>query len=306
VAARNVGGHELRVTLALPRIAPSTASPTLVGLPGLAANDGVFSEVQRIRALIHDLRNPVGSVGIAVDLLLAMLGDELAAIDEGARLRAEGVLNALRASAEQLRHLVHDLNVHAPSPVLVAPVAPAAAAPTAVEPARPRALSVAAAAPAHDQPVLVDELLRRLEVLTVTRCARPALLAVDATPGLRIPGTLQELLRALSNLVENGIEAAAAAVPGEGPWTVEVRVVADGEWVLLDVLNDGAAPSLDVQAWVLAPLDEHDAPSSKAKDGGLHGVGLKAVRRAVEPLGGKLELLRQGRSTVARVRLPRR
>jgi C4-dicarboxylate-specific signal transduction histidine kinase len=153
--------------------------------------------------------------------------------------------------------------------------------------------------------VAMDELLRRLEVMTVTRSSLPALLSVEAEPGLWVRAHGSELLRGLSNVVENAIEASARATPGSGPWTVDVRALASADTVVIEVRDHGDGFPESVTEWLARPPGEGEVLGSSKADGGLHGIGLRVARRVAEEVGGRLEAASHDGTTVVRLVLPR-
>lgn len=239
-------------------------------------------ELEHYRMIVHDLRNPVGSAGMAVEMLVRAVDRELASVAEQPRQRIREILDALSESLAQLRHLVsRAAPVAEVEPQRRLPSAPLALAAKAEVPAN------TPPARANGEPASLEQLMQRLEVLTVTRSALPALLSVQCEAGLHVHCEEAELLRALSNLVENGIEASARQSPDEGPWTVEVKGAwADGK-VRIEVENRGANLSKPLREWLASPDDGVPIASSK-EDSGLHGVGLRSVRRVVECAGGTL------------------
>ena len=88
------------------------------------APSGTDMELERMRQLIHDLRNPVGSVSMAVEMLLGPLHGGLEAMPEDVARRVEGTLVALSESAQQLRYLVSDLGGLATGDAPPTPTAP--------------------------------------------------------------------------------------------------------------------------------------------------------------------------------------
>ncbi|MEE9382211.1 MAG: HAMP domain-containing sensor histidine kinase [Nannocystaceae bacterium] len=246
--------------------------------------------LERMRQLVHDMRNPIGTVGLAVELLSGPFAEALQRLPGPARDHIGRTLLALGESAQQLRHLVSDLEALG---VRSRTFGSQSGAQTAH-----RATPITSAAPcAKPSRLRLTELLGRLEILTVTRSALPALLAVECPEHLMLDVNGPELLRALSNLVENAIEASAEAAPGASPWTVSVRAREDGASVCIDVANRGGALAYEIQTWVAAPSSVGETPrSSKPDDDGLHGVGLPIVRRVAQTYDGEL-LARSDRGT---------
>ncbi len=293
VAERLVSQKEELVAAPPLRLIDDPADPSAA-----AANDSArwLEAVEQVRQLVHDLRNPVGSVGMAVELLRGPMARALSQVDPVVRAEVTSVLEALSESAAQLRYLVGTLQ----------DVAPPSTRSLRSGQDRP-SLTLVEAAPVRTRPdpvTEVDELLRRLEILTVTRSSIPALLAVDAERGMRVRGAMGELLRALSNLVENAIEATAASDVGEGPYTVELAANRGKDEVFIEVRDTGAGLPAEVVAYLVSPRAEAAPSVSSKRDGGVHGVGLAAVRRIAEDVGGRLEASRVRDQTVMRLILP--
>jgi signal transduction histidine kinase len=270
----------------------------------VAANEPPHAQlgaaVQRARQVVHDLRNPIGSIQMAVQMLRdPLLGATKDLPPERASL-VQTALDAIVCSAAQLQHLVGTLED--------LPAVPRA-------PVRPAATSVPVPAPQAAKPRLVrppkrqrkeaadlDEILRRVELLAATRSNVAALVRVHAPPGLRIIASGPEVLRALTNLVENAVDAAAAARPGHAPWTVDVLAVLEGPCVCIEIWDDGAGVPQDVADFLEGRRDE--APASAKTGPGAHGIGTGVVRRIAEENGGSLRVGREGGRTVVRLRIP--
>ena len=242
------------------------------------------AELVRIRELVAELRNPVGSVSMAIEMVLGPLRSSIEALDPDEGRRVEGTLVALSESARQLRCIVSDIgglssgmleipsSPHEPPPALLGPTAGSVTS-TASGPApRPKATVLD-----------VGDMLRRLEILTVTRSTLPALLAVDFEGDLFIEANGPELLRALSSLVDNGIQAAAALDPGPGPWTADVRAYRRDGRVCIEVHNRGEALPDSVTSWLEGRKgDAPPPPPSTSKH------GLQFVARVADAFDGQL------------------
>lgn len=274
----------------------NTGSYELLSQAVVGEDAKLSTEVETMKQLIHDLRNPVGSVSMAVEMLLGPLNDALDSMPDDTAQRVESTLVALSESARQLRHLVSDLAL-------------ASGQHKKDKPPQKDQLEAATSTVAgpvhtpHTGPVAIDELLRRLEILTVTRSSLPALLAVDSEPGLTVVAHGPELLRALSNLVENAIEASATADPGASPWTVEIRARRIETQAIIEITNRGAELPAQLVEW-LSGQHEEVGPGTSKTDGGLHGLGLKCARRVAEDCGGVLEGDSAAGTTTMRLRLP--
>lgn len=244
-------------------------------------------EVERARALVHDLRNPIGAIALATELLQGPLGKVQTSLERKDAQNLRTILEALSCAVEQAVHLVQAehaqprADLHLVSVPTEAPPAPKAKGPTPAKPAKK--------APKKGV-VDVVAMLRKLEILIVTRSSLPALLAVQCSTPLWLSAQGAELMRVLSNLVENGIEASARAKPTHGPWTVNLscELLEDGACQFV-VENEGDAPGPELFAWLAdANPKMGSAPKSSKPDANLHGVGLSSVRAIIEAHEGQL------------------
>jgi hypothetical protein len=259
-------------------------------------------EIEIERALVVRLREPMGAVRLAVQILAGPLSRGLDQLDEVTRARVKSVLQTLEQSTREVCEMlaatpVIDVRAPAangPSPA-VTPIAVSAPSPRSAPPAA-NAMHRAAGPRAVD----IDELLRRLEIVTVTRSSLPVLLAVDAHAGLQAADAGRELLPAIVGLVERATRNSAEARPGARPWTVEVRafidpaeILGDEMHVVLEVRHDGTPLRREVVAWLEgsggAPADE---------------LALVTAKTVAEAAGGRVEALCAGTKTAIRVRLP--
>ncbi len=266
--------------------APDRATPTLAWR-GPAANDPAASsppapavDAAKIRACVHDLRNPAGAIGMAASLLRSTVEPLLPGLPAAQRALARTALAALAESVDQVRHLLDRISAELPAPL--------------VDHAPPRGPVVEAFA--RPRPFDLAHVLRRLEVLVVTRAATPGLVHVEACEGLWVEGRTSELLRAFVNLVENALEAGARA--GAADAWAGVRAYRDGDRVVVDVSNEGPAMPAEVRAYLEGRTQ---APPASA---GGNGIGTTVVRRVVEDHGGIVRVLRAGGRTTVRVGLP--
>jgi two-component system, NtrC family, nitrogen regulation sensor histidine kinase NtrY len=137
------------------------------------------------------------------------------------------------------------------------------------------------------QPVGVRRLLQCVAALEQRLPVR----IVDG-PEIELDADPDQLEQALINLVKN---AADAALPEAG--SVHIRVGADAERVLIEVIDEGLG---------LAGSDNLFVPFFTTKPGGS-GIGLVLARQIVEGHGGQLwlENRHDRRGCVARMQLPR-
>ena len=115
----------------------------------------------------------------------------------------------------------------------------------------------------------------------------PARLAFDCKP--------QALVRAVTNLVDNGVKFAGAVV-------VRLEALPDG--VSIEVADDGPGIPKEMRAKVVEPFFKGDASRASGAPGGF-GLGLSIVHEIVAGHGGAMALLdRAPRGLVVRLDLP--
>jgi signal transduction histidine kinase len=294
-----------------------------VDAPGVEA---LAAEQERLRQVIHDLRNPVASVSMGIELLRGPYAPLLEQLPSEERARIQLTLEALHESARQLRYLVTDASLaHAqaggpgandvPANVVTKAtslkvVAEAAAvdapAPSTrtFSPQKPARPSTRQSSSIRTSAVRLEEVVRRLEVLTVTRSSLPVLLSVQIESGLTVQANGSELLRALANIVENAAEASALAFPDLSPWTIEIGARKRGSHAEIEVRNRGRGFLPGVLEWLQDPQPREAHPPSHKTDGAMHGLGLGGARRLAASLGGALEAESRGEWTIVRMTLP--
>jgi signal transduction histidine kinase len=101
---------------------------------------------------------------------------------------------------------------------------------------------------------------------------------VAAAPSVAFEGDHAALLRVLVNLLENAVRNARSRV--------ELRVRAEGEEVLFEVLDDGPGIAPDDLPQLFEPLFRADRTRSSATGGA--GLGLAIVRRLIAAHGGSV------------------
>lgn len=235
--------------------------------------------------MLHDLRNPVSAIRMATELLVGPLSSVKDKLEPRMALSVERTLSALQSSVEQVVHLVQIEGKQPRANLRVVDGPENAQARTAPRPTPPAQTQ----RPARTR-VDVLALLRKLEIVIVTRSALPALLAVQCDRPLWLDVQGAELMRALSNLVENAIEASSKAAPKASPWTVHITCERDPQGnCLFRVRNRGERPPAQVLQWLAQ--EEHQpgqGPRSSKTDGQVHGLGLVSVRGVLEAQGGGL------------------
>ena len=106
----------------------------------------------------------------------------------------------------------------------------------------------------------------------------------------RVQGEPEMLKQCLINLLKNAVEA----MPDGG--RVELRVFLSGDWVELDVTDEGTGMS-EVE------MEKVFSPFYTTKDQG-YGLGLAMIKKIIEESGGQVELKsREGHGTTVRVKL---
>ncbi|MEZ5065250.1 MAG: chemotaxis protein CheA [bacterium] len=180
--------------------------------------------------------------------------------------------------------------------------------------------------------VTFDSLFQKLERTTRETCRAVGREARLVTEGERVEidkGVLDSLAEPLVHLLRNAIDHGledpatreAAGKPAIG--TVRVSAEADGAWTRVEVADDGAGLDLDrirdkaLRRGLLAPdhmpsrtelLGIVFQPGFSVRDETTEisgrGVGLDAVRDAVESLGGRVEVDTGSAGTTFRLRLP--
>ena len=109
--------------------------------------------------------------------------------------------------------------------------------------------------------------------------------------GLELEADREQLFRVLTNLGQNALEAGAR----------EIRITAepDGEWIVLDVADDGPGLAPEARENLFQPF------ASSAKDGGS-GLGLAIIRDIARAHGGDAQLVEgDGPGTTFRLKLPK-
>lgn len=218
-----------------------------------------------LRDAWHDLKTPAAALKATIEVL------EDGAMDDPAAARR--FLANLHRSADQLEHTLQDL-------VTLARFETVSLGPDQ---------SVAVAA-------VVDQALEHVRPLADARNVKLSRGMRDPAetwdPALRMTGDEASLTRALTNLVENAVNATSG-----GEVSVQVsRMHPKG--TVLDVVNSPSQVALSVRD----RLFERAATSRK---GGGSGLGLAIARAAVQAHGGRIRFVDLGPPTVRlRVELP--
>ena len=109
---------------------------------------------------------------------------------------------------------------------------------------------------------------------------------------------IDEVRRAVTNLIENGLKYAGTRV------TVELRTMAD-TMIVIDVIDHGPGIPNDIKDAMLAPFVRGDAGVATVEGTSGFGLGLAIAKAAAEAHGGKLCLLDSlPTGLVARLQLP--
>jgi len=212
-----------------------------------------LEQIRRLQAQVaHDIRSPLAALDVAVDVL-----------QEGTPEESRRIL---RNAASRIRDIANDL----------------------IEDNRQAAPSQSAAHGTIDAPSvqllssLIEEVTseKRLQYASSTSIEIEAVLGKE-TYGLFAQVQGRELKRALSNLIDNAVEA----IPDAGK--VTVHITAEDSQCVLSVSDNGKG----IPDELLPHLGEHGFSHGKPNGNGL---GLYQARSSVERWGGKLYI----RSTV--------
>ena len=120
---------------------------------------------------------------------------------------------------------------------------------------------------------------------------------LEVPPTLRVKGDIRQLVSALGNLVENGVKYSE---PGG---SVQIRVLADGNWIELMVADNGIG----------IPAGDHDriferfyrVDKARSRDTGGTGLGLSIVRHVATNHGGEVLVSSQeGEGSTFVLRIP--
>lgn len=110
-------------------------------------------------------------------------------------------------------------------------------------------------------------------------------ITVDIPPGLIVLGDEVELIRVLSNLLENARRY--GKTPETGVAAVELAARSRSEWVAVRVRDQGLGVAPDVLGRLTKPFFRGDAARTAASGAGL---GLAIVEKTVQRMGGSLSL----------------
>lgn len=276
---KEVRARELELYLPRRRVVRLEATP-LAGEMGKALGTVVLvadvTEERRVEAMRrdfvaaagHELKTPVGAVSLLAETLAARVGDPAAASDLAGRLVAEsGRLARLIDDMLDLSRVEGPLAVSDPVPVaaLVAEV---------VEQARPGAA---------DRGV--------------------QLIVEEPSAGVSVPGDERQLRAMLANLVDNAVKYSDPQ-PGRTPPRVRVRYREEGEWVVIEVTDEGIGIPDGHHERIFERFYRVDRARSRATGG--TGLGLAIVRHVALNHGGEVGVeSRLGEGSCFRVRLPR-
>jgi signal transduction histidine kinase len=221
-----------------------------------------------VAAVGHELKTPIGALALLAETLAAHADDPAAAGPLAERLRPE---------AERLTRLLDDMLDLAQVEEVVRRAGPVAVG------------------------GLVAEVAAAAEEETARRGVR---LVVEEVPAAAfVPGDERQLRAMLANLVDNAVKYSDPQPDRPQP-RVWVRVRLDGEWVILEVEDEGIGIPEGHHGRIFERFYRVDRARSRATGG--TGLGLSIVRHVVLNHGGEVSLeSRVGEGTVFRVRLPR-
>lgn len=146
-------------------------------------------------------------------------------------------------------------------------------------------------APAIRKPIDLGALCRE----EVGRRRRGVETVCEAEPGVTVLGNRLRLARLLTNLLDNAERHATSRVT--------IRVTAQGDMAVVEVLDDGAGIARDQWEVVFRRFTRLDA--SRNRDAGGTGLGLPIAREIAEAHGGTLVLAESTQGARFVLRLPR-
>jgi len=220
-----------------------------------------------VAAVGHELKTPLGALALLAETLATHAGDPAA---------AEGLAERLRSEANRLSRLVDDMLDLSNVEEVVPPADPVPVA----------ALMAEVAAAAQEE-----------------AARRGVRLIVEEVPaGVAVPGDGRQLRTMLANLVDNAIKYSDPQ-PDRPPPRVWVRARPDGEWVVLEVEDEGIGIPEGHHDRIFERFYRVDRARSRATGG--TGLGLSIVRHVALNHGGEVGVdSRLGEGSRFRVRLP--
>ena len=224
-------------------------------------------ERRRIQEQVaHDIRAPLAALNAAVDTLHDPMSDDNRRVLQGA--------------VGRIRDIARDLMAEKPQPI-------------AGELGRVNASSVPAV---HVLSTLVEEVLAEKRLQYARSAIRFDVTLQGDRNNLSVFVHEAELKRALSNLIDNAVEAIA----GQDPGKVAVRVANEGPLVVLSVSDNGKG----IPEEILPQLGQRGVTRGKPHGKGL---GLYQARSAIEGWGGSLKIRSGGETgTTVEIRLPQK
>lgn len=147
--------------------------------------------------------------------------------------------------------------------------------------------------PQYQNPVDLDESIREA-LSSIDASAHPGL--VLKTPhacGQIVRSQYTALLRTWQALLENAMQAVAYS------GTVSMTVAVDGQYIVVQVMDDGCGIPPEIQAKIWDPFFTTRPPGEGA------GFGLMVAKRTVERSGGSIDFTSEAGNTVFRVKLLR-
>ncbi|MCC6521745.1 MAG: HAMP domain-containing protein, partial [Polyangiaceae bacterium] len=227
----------------------------------LARTERIAAQREIARQIAHEIKNPLAPIRTAIETLRRLRRRGDARFDEYFEEATELVLGEVRRIAGIVKQFTEFARL--PAPVLARVDLGAAAR-------RVAALHDATKAPVTTVPgdrAMVRRPKPRVEL--------------DAEPLPEVLADRDQMVQVLTNLVQNGIEAAAAVRPDPH---VCIALRRDGEQaVAVWVVDNGPGVASDVRPLLFAPH-----PSGKP---GGTGLGLAIVQRIVHEHGGEVELV---------------
>ncbi len=220
---------------------------------------------QLVATVSHDLRNPLGTILMAVKMLVR--GDHLDA--EGAKI-AGGIRRSVDRMSKIIEQLLDFTRAHS-----------------------------GAGLPVERRTMNLQDVCRQVVEELELQHSMPGRFRCEFHGNLNGAWDANRLAQLVSNLGGNAIEHGTPDTP------IDIRVLDEGEEVLLEMHNQGPPITSELLPFVFAPFRQASG-QKEAKSGGL-GLGLYITDQIVRGHGGSIVALSTAaEGTTFSVRLPRR
>lgn len=223
----------------------------------LLAREKLSAVGQALSMVVHDLRSPIGII---------VNSAELAKEEHGVPPHVDALLDMIVSATDSAMAIVNDV------------------------------LDFTRDLRLDKSSCRVDALLEPLRAHLAERLAETRVrLALDAPPQRHLMCDPRKMHRALINLVNNAIDALAAARTPDP--VVTVNAAAAGDIMLFRVVDNGPGIPGSIRDRVLEPFVTADKPTGT-------GLGLAIVRQIAEAHGGGVEVETSSRGTSFTLRIP--